>query len=197
MKLWKKQSQLEEKQRKKCIKNLLLIGVIQIGNDGRKFEEDMVKSAKAQNLFSLRIKDVNVPPHLRMKVKISKNPYDFLLYNKPFLFPMELKSTKEKSFSYEGTNPKIKPHQIEALENDSKHDGVIAGFLLNFREPENLVYFLHINDFNLYRNSNPKKKSIPIKSVQELGFELRGVKKRTRYTYLIKELLDKLIKIYQ
>lgn len=161
---------------------------------GKKFEEDVQKSS--QSLFNFRVKDVD---HTSLKAgrAVPKNKYDYILYKQPFLFPMELKSTKDKSFSYDGTNPKIKEHQIEALEKDNQFDGVTAGFLFNFREPQNLVYFLHIDDFNVYRNSHPDKKSIPLKAVQDLGIEVRGVKKRTRYTYLIKEMLDKLIEIYQ
>jgi len=174
--------------------------------DGKRFEEDIAKSASNQNLFNFRIRDVD---HTSLKKgrAVPRNKYDFILYNKPYLFPMELKSTESKSISYSESNPKIKEHQIEALTEDSKFDGVVAGFLFNFREPNNKVYFVHIDDFNHYRKAakgevehtyegRMNEQSIPLHIVEQIGVEVKGVKKQTRYTYMVKKTLEELIKKY-
>ncbi|MBM7598298.1 penicillin-binding protein-related factor A (putative recombinase) [Virgibacillus halotolerans] len=173
---------------------------------GKLFEEMFQSSSENQGLFNFRVRDVN-----RMALKpgftTPKNKYDFILYNQPFLFPLELKSTKEKSFSFRGENPKIKQHQIDALTKDNKHNGVIGGFIFNFREPEERAFFVHIEDFNKYTRIAEQKnkgvyqgrlneKSIPLHIVEQIGVEIRSIKKRTRYTYFIKETLDRLIDKY-
>jgi len=174
--------------------------------DGKKFEEDIQKSASNQNLFNFRVRDVD-HTSLKRGRAVPRNKYDLILFNKPYLFPMELKSTKSKSISYSESDPKIKEHQIEALTEDSKIDGVVAGFLFNFREPDNKVYFVHIDDFNYYRKATKgevehnykgklNQQSIPLHIVEQIGIEVKGVKKRTRFTYMIKSTLEELIKTY-
>jgi len=175
--------------------------------DGKKFESSVEDSCKNQNVFLFRVRDVFLPPDVRKRVKVPKNKYDFLFFHNYRLFPTELKSTKAKSFSFEGNNPKIKPHQIKALTEDNEFEGLICGLLLNFREPNNKTYFVHIDDFNHYvKAANGEiehtyegrlnKKSIPLHIVEQIGVEVKGVKKRTRYTYMIKKTLEELIKKY-
>ncbi len=81
---------------------------------------------------------------------VPKNKYDALIFRKNHLFPVELKSTKAKSISMKESM--IKAHQIKNLKEAAKFDGVIAGFLFNFREPDNRTFFVHINDFLDYQN---------------------------------------------
>jgi len=175
-------------------------------SDGKKFEEDISKSCTNQKLFNFRVRDVD---HTSLKKgrAVPRNRYDFILYNKPYLFPMELKSTKEKSFSFSGNNPKIKEHQIEALTEDYRFEGVVAGFLLNFRDPKNRVFFIHIKDFLDYKDVAEGKKenkfynkvnkaSIPLEVCEQIGVEVRSVKKRTRFSYQIKKTLEELINKY-
>lgn len=172
------------------------------------FEEDLSNSARKLNIFSFRVRDVNIPFNLRSKVRIPKNKYDFILYRKPLLIPIELKSTKDKTFSFAGSNPKIKQHQIEALTEDARFDGVIAGLLLNFRSPENKTFFIHINDFNNYvyaaqnglqgnYNAKINRSSIPLRICEEIGIEVEGKLQRTRYFYRLDKLVDELIERYE
>lgn len=166
--------------------------MINIKSEGKLFEQDF-KNSIPKDIYLLRLVD---PPsswgdntNLRFSVH---NPYDFLLYSVPNLFPMELKSTKGKSFSFKGTSPMIKKHQIEGLTEANKYDGVKAGFIFNFREPTQRTYFLHINNFNKFVEQTTKS-SINEKDIQEYGAVLiEGNQKKVRWTWNIQELISKL-----
>lgn len=175
-------------------------------NEGKLFEEDLRKSVEEQGIFFYRIKDVN-PLFLKSNARVSQNDFDSFIYKKPNLFPIELKSTKSKSFSF--SEKIIKKHQIEALHNAVKYDGLIAGFIFNFREYENnATYFIHIEDFVRikYLSENEikeyefqlklNKSSIGLDIVKEVGIEIKNVKKKVRYRYYINQLLERLIEKY-
>ncbi|MCY9057855.1 hypothetical protein MOE81_07935 [Bacillus inaquosorum] len=171
-------------------------------NQGKVFEANIEKSAVDQKLFFYRIKDVN-PMFLKRGAAVSKNKYDCFLHFKGHLFPFELKSTKDKSISFR--DKIIKPQQIKYLKEATQYPNVIPGFLFQFREPENKVYFVHIDDFLEYKNIAEKqlehtyknkvnKSSIPIAICEEIGTEVRWMKKKVNYTYYLNKLCDDLIK---
>lgn len=174
-------------------------------NEGKLFEEDVQQSCKEQDIFFYRIKDVN-PMFLKPNTRVSKNDYDSFVYKKPNLFPIEFKSTKSKNISF--SESIIKKHQIQALSDAVKYDGLIAGFIFNFRESDNFTCFIHIEDFLKYKNiaeneikdhtynSKVNKSSIPIGICREIGIEIQQVKKKVRHRYYIKKLLDELIEKY-
>ena len=177
-----------------------------MGKEGKIFESDIETSSKEQNVFYFRVRDVNLPPDVRMRVKLPQNKYDCLLFYNGYLFPVEMKSTKGKSVSF--SESIIKANQIENLKEATDYEDVIAGFLFNFREPDNKTYFVHIDEFLKYKNiaenqldhtyiNKINKSSIPIKICEEIGIEIKSVKKRVRYRYLIKDGLDKLIEDYR
>ncbi|WP_144626240.1 Holliday junction resolvase RecU [Bacillus altitudinis] len=170
-------------------------------NLGKVFEANIQQSAKDQGLFFYRIKDVN-PMAIKRNFGVSKNNYDCILFAKGFLFPLELKSTKSKSISF--SESMIKAQQIKHLEAASKYEGVVPGFLFNFREPDNRVFFVHIKDFLKYKNiaenqlehtyiSKVNKSSIPIGICEEIGTEVRWMKKKVNYTYYINKMCENLI----
>lgn len=175
-------------------------------NAGKQFEKDIEDSCKDQNIFYFRVRDVNLPPDVRMRVKLPQNRYDCLLFYKDHLIPVELKSTKSKSISF--SESMIKANQIRNLEEAIKYDGVIAGFIFNFREPDNKAYFVHINDFVEYKHiaeneikehkykSKVNKSSIPISICEEIGIEITNVKKRTNYRYLVNKMIKQVIEKY-
>ncbi|PLR99479.1 hypothetical protein [Bacillus sp. T33-2] len=175
-------------------------------NPGKEFEEDLKKSAKDQNIFFYRIKDVS-PMMLKPDARVSKNDFDSFIYRKPNLFPVELKSTAQKSFSF--SEKIIKKHQIQALKEAVEYDGLIAGFIFNFRNYENFTVFVHINDFLDYKYvaqnkitrhnyiSKVNKSSISLDICKEIGIEIKNFKKKVRYTYYINQLLDELIEKYR
>ncbi|MCA1027079.1 Holliday junction resolvase RecU [Cytobacillus kochii] len=173
-----------------------------MSKEGKQFEEDLKKSASDQSIFFYRIKDVN-PMFLKANTAVSKNDFDCFIYKKPNLFPVELKSTKAKSVSF--SEKIIKKHQIKALENASKYDGLVAGFIFNFRAYDNSTYYVPINEFLKYKyiaenqikehtyKAKVNKSSISLDICEEIGIEISNVKKKVRYRYYINSLLEKLI----
>jgi len=174
--------------------------------DGKIFQEDFQNSCIKDGLFEDRIKDVYIPPEFRTKIPVVKNKYDFYIYLKPNLFPLELKSVQENRVSF--SESIIKKHQIEALEEASKYDGVIAGFIFNFRSFNNKTYFVHIKDFLEYKHvaenqikehkykSKVNKSSIPIGICEEIGLEIKNKILKTRYRYEVKNFVLEAAKRY-
>ncbi|QVN25739.1 hypothetical protein [Bacillus halotolerans] len=170
-------------------------------NQGKVFEANIEKSAADQKLFFYRIKDVN-PMFLKRGASVSKNKYDCFLFFKGYLFPFELKSTKSKSISF--SEKIIKLQQIKYLKEATQYPNIIPGFLFQFREPVNKVYFVHIDDFLTYKNIAEKqlehtyknkvnKSSIPIAICEEIGTEVRWMKKKVNYIYYLNKLCGELI----
>ncbi|GAB6989613.1 Holliday junction resolvase RecU [Paenibacillus pini] len=178
-------------------------------NFGKIFEESFKSSVLncEEKIFFFRIKDVNVPPDLRNRVKLVRNDYDCLMFTSGHLFTLELKSTKEKSISF--SESIIKQHQIDNLLEASTHNGVISGFLFNFREPENRLFFIHIRDFIDYQMAAQRKitnhkyrakinkSSIPISICEEIGIEIKSTKMRVNYKYNIKEFVKEALLKYE
>lgn len=175
-------------------------------NQGKQFEIDIETSCKDQNIFYFRVRDVN-PMSLKKGAVLPKNKYDAILYRNGYLFPIEMKSVNAMSISF--SESIIKEYQIKSLTDASKYEGVIAGFIFNFRKGENRAFFIHINDFNKYKKcaeeniceikyeNKINKASIPIKICEEIGTEIKNAKKRVNYRYYINMLLDELIEKHQ
>ena len=175
-----------------------------MAKEGKQFETSIETSCKEQKIFFFRVRDVN-PMALKSNFTVPKNKFDSLIYSKGYLFPLEFKSTKDNKFSF--SESIIKKHQIDSLKEASTYEGVIAGFLFNFRENGNETYFVHINDFLNYKNiaqnklehtykSKVNKASIPIDICKEIGTLIINVKKVSNYRYYINKLLDELISKY-
>lgn len=172
-------------------------------NPGKEFEESLKQSADEQGVFFYRIKDVN-PMFLKPNAKVGKNDYDSFAYKYPNLFPIELKSSGQRSISFD--EKIIKSHQVKALHNAVQYDGLIAGFIFNFREYDNFTAFVHIRDFLEIKELSQKqisehrfksklnKSSIGLDVVKEVGIEIKNVKKKVRHRYYVSQLLDELIK---
>lgn len=174
-------------------------------NVGKNFEEELKISSLEQGVFFYRVKDVN-PMFLKPNTRVSKNDFDSFIYKYPNLFPIELKSTGQRSISFD--EKIIKQHQIDALKDAVEYDGLIAGFIFNFREYDNYTCFIHIRDFleiqHLSQNQITEhrfqcklnKSSIGLDICKEVGIEIKNVKKKVKYRYYIKQLLDQLIEKY-
>jgi penicillin-binding protein-related factor A (putative recombinase) len=175
--------------------------------DGKIFQQDFENSCIKDGVFSDRIKDVYIPPEYRKKIPTVKNKYDFYLYLKPHLIPVELKSVQENRVSF--SESIIKRHQIKALEEASEYEGVIAGFIFNFRSFNNRTYFVHINDFIKYKNiaenqikehnykSKVNKSSIPIGICEEIGIEIKNKLLKSRYRYNVRQFIMEAVKKYE
>jgi penicillin-binding protein-related factor A (putative recombinase) len=164
------------------------------------FEQSFQKSCKDVGVFYDRIKDA--PP----TVKASKNKYDYYIYQKPYLFALELKSTSSKSISF--SESIIKQHQIDNLTEAASHDGIISGFIFNFRDYDNATYFVHIEQFNKYKSiaeSETKdhkyvkmnKSSIPLEVCEQIGIKINNYKVRTNYHYYVKDFIKEAFKCYE
>lgn len=167
-------------------------------NPGKKFEEDIKNSAENQGLFILRLNDSSLSwQHEKTSRFTAENPYDFIMFEMPNLFNLELKSTGYSSISIqrnpEEKNKMIKLHQINSLTQSSLHEGVFAGFIFNFRDDEdinnNYTYFMFISDFNTFLVERDKKSINKLDVVQYGGIRLDQKLKRTRYSYDIKKMI--------
>lgn len=172
-------------------------------NEGKIFEEDIEVSCKKLKIFFSRNRDVYIPPKYRNEIRVPKNKYDNLMFASGYQFALELKSTKQKSFSF--SESIIKKHQIDNLLEASTYKDVIAGFIFNFRSNDNRTFFVHINDFLEYKNiaenniknhmykSKINKSSIPFSICEEIGIEIGNKKKRTRYLYFIDTFISEIV----
>lgn len=172
-------------------------------NIGKVFEEDLRSSIDKDRCLLIRLNDQ--PQSFTKAAKFSlKSPCDFLLYDSmtKIFMPIELKTTKYRSMSYENINEEnqnnamIHKHQILSLLDFSKYDGCKAGFLLNFRtEESNEQRTYYISSYNFVKMCEKINK----KSFNELdlltdgnAIKVNGLKKRSRYLWDINGLLDKI-----
>lgn len=137
-----------------------------------------------------------------------KNPYDYEIFDSihRIEYCLELKTTSQKYLSYhtceqdekDKKNANIQWHQIEGLTKASEYDNVVAGFLCNFRldNGEQLLYFLHIKDFNRFRNDTDKKSINIMDVVLYNGVKINGTKKRVNYKWDLDEFFKNQSKIY-
>lgn len=172
-------------------KDIKLRGDYLAKNRGKIFEEDF-KNSIPDDVYYLRIKDQASGFGQNNNLRFSaRNPFDALMYCYPYLFLLELKSTKGTSFNFDGSSPMIKQHQIDELTKATQYKGIIPGFVFNMRKYKK-TYFLHINDFNkLVQSLN--KKSINQNDIVNAGaIEVIGKIKRVRYKYYIGEFIKNL-----
>ncbi|MCY9591446.1 hypothetical protein PC41400_14370 [Paenibacillus chitinolyticus] len=159
-------------------------------NEGKKFEKNYENSVNSTSHFFLRLKDA--PKWLRgsSATFTPENPCDGIQYAAPFLWLVELKSTKGSSISFNPERPEEKPrnktthvmikaHQVKSLMKFATKDGLIPGFIFNFRErgtktkyypPE--TFFVHIYDFVKWTR-NSKKSGINRDDCRTIGFPIQ------------------------
>lgn len=172
-------------------------------NSGKIFEEDFRSSVDKNRCLLIRLNDQ--PQSFAKTAKFSlKPPCDFILYDSltKLFIPLELKTTKYRSMSYENINEEnpnnamIHKHQLEKLLEYSQYNGVKSGLLLNFRTEDTNIqrtYYISIQNFlNMCKIIN--KKSVNEIDLINIGkaIKINGIKKRTRYVWDINQLLDKL-----
>lgn len=124
-----------------------------------------------------------------------KNPFDFILFDSKArtLYALELKTVAGKSISFERTKEEsreIHYHQIVGLNEWNKYDGIIAGFIIEFRQIETTI-FLEISEF-IKLISLIDKKSFNMNDLNDNHIHylvIEQKKSRTRYTYNIDKFL--------
>ena len=87
----------------------------------------------------------------------------------------------------------IRQNQIDGLLEANKHN-LVAGLIINFRNENNDTFFITIDEF-IDMTSSLNKKSFNIKDLESIGaIRIESIKKRTRYTYNISDLIIKINK---
>lgn len=129
-----------------------------------------------------------------------KNPCDvFLWYGETRVFyTLELKTTKDKSFSFEkekktNKTAKIHYHQIKSLTDFSGYPNLVSGFIFNFRDEKNeteRTYFQCIKNFNKMIEGINKKSFNESDLLQYSPVVIESIKKRTRFIYNIEQFLE-------
>ena len=177
-------------------------------NSGKRFEES-IKNSVPDYCLLIRLPD---PPHSftqRSDTKFSvKNPCDYLLFDSvsKTLMPLELKTTKYKSISFEDINndgqqnKMVHKHQILGLLEMSKYNGVVPAFIFNFRDEKNdmeRTYFQDIKSFiNMIENIN-KASFNELDLLTNNAIRIQGEKKRTRYHWDIDLFLSNMSSNYK
>lgn len=170
---------------------------------GKRFESNFEKSLEVagKNVSYLRLYD---PGHGYGGVR---NPCDFVVYNYPNIFYLELKEQKGDRINFSAA---ITENQFDELKRHSKKEGVIAGILFKFYEHD-LVYFINIDLLDkvedIVRKGKNKgssrwsyqlrgEKSLTPELAEEYGVILVGEKKRVNWLYDVNAFLRKLRILY-
>lgn len=189
------------------LKNFIRNGVLtaRMKNKGKIFEEDFKNSIDDKDILCIRLRDQ--PQVFKKTAKYShNNPCDFIAFRKNHLFCLELKSTKKKYMTFDDIfkkdvdesqlNGMIHRHQIVGLAKFYSYEGVSAGFILNFRNENEMTqesYYISIKCFmNMIYDID--KQSFNINDLKEHGaITIEGTKKRTRYKWNIEKLMNNII----
>ena len=174
---------------------------------GKVLEKCFLDSAKQDNVWIYRIKDNSQSFDGNTKSSFSTpNICDFFLFGgvengKGNLIGLELKSSKYTSFSIQRTpnDPigMVKAAQINSLIQLSLQEGIIAGFIFNFRNDntnEQVTAFLSIQNFSNFLVSCDKK-SINLADIKEFGgIKVEQTLKRKYYTFDVKKMVEEVVK---
>ena len=160
-------------------------------NQGKLFEQDFQKSIPP-TCWIYRLRD-NASSFANGSATrfTSSNICDYILFDdiSKTLFLIECKSTQGTAVPLS----MVRDTQIKGLVDASKHN-LIAGILINFRNDTNNTYFISIDNYVKMVN-DINKKSFNIKDLlANNAIEIYSSKKRTRYTYDIQEMINKMKK---
>ena len=174
-------------------------------NKGKKFERNFKSSAVNQEVLIVRLNDTDLSFMKSSKYIGSRftaeNPCDFIVYDYPNIFFLELKSTEYNAISIQRlpTDPKdkmIKAHQIQNLIDSNMHDNVEGVFILNFRVEENdtisdeHTYILNIENFSNFLTTTGKLSINEQDIIDFGGVRCNQEKKRKYFTYDVKTLFE-------
>lgn len=158
-------------------------------NPGKQFEKD-IKDSVPKGVYYLRLHDSAIgfdKEHSTQRFAL-KSPYDAVLCRNGQMICMELKSTKERSISFDGASPMIKPEQLIALHNASEVGGATAGLILNFRAHEK-TFWMDIGVFEEFQRVTTKK-SISVDDAENYGRRIPSRRLRVHNRYDLSVLWD-------
>lgn len=165
-------------------------------NIGKKFEQAL-KDSVPDYVLVHRLPDPAQSFGQSSNVRFSRpNPFDFLMWDsmRHVLYAIEAKTVNGKSISFERSKDDhgvIHAHQIAGLLDWAKYDGIVSGFIIEFRKIETTI-FLPIDSF-VALSGSLNKKSFNYNDVVQAGlqfFIIPQSKKRTKYTYDLEELFS-------
>jgi penicillin-binding protein-related factor A (putative recombinase) len=151
-------------------------------NPGKRFEEDFKNSIPA-GVYFYRLKDAGgwaASSELRFT---PRNDFDSILYAKPLLFCLELKSVAEGRWAYNSLRENQRAGLLRASDC-----GAEAGVLLNFRSAER-TFFVHIVDL-IAEQKQSGKKSLNVADAERIGVELTQARARTRMRYAVLDFIE-------
>lgn len=170
-------------------------------NVGKQFELNFKKSVPEYVLL-YRLPDSAQSFGTNSNLRFSrKNPFDYLMWDSHnhVLYALELKTVKGISISFEKdtenkdgkkNSREIHLHQIKGLNEWNKYDGIICGFVIEFRQITTTI-FLEIESFNQLIKQITKT-SFNYNNVVQSGLPYTIIpqkKKRTQYRYEIEKML--------
>jgi penicillin-binding protein-related factor A (putative recombinase) len=158
-------------------------------NEGKIFEQNFRKSIP-DDVYYQKLHDSSIGFDIENSTQrfALKSPYDYILYYRGNMYCLELKSTKNKSISYAGSNPMIKEHQIKELIR-AKEKGCIAGFIINFRDTGN-TYYLCVEFLNILHKYNGKS-SFNEKDIKQFSIGIPARKLKVNYRYDLNPMLGR------
>lgn len=163
-----------------------------MANPGKQFEADL-KASVPEGVYFLRLTDSAIGFDVSQSTQrfAPKSPYDCILYKKPIMYALELKSTISTSLSFKGKSPMIKEHQLKKL-REAAAKGVKAGFMINFRKSGN-TYYLPIEEFdNITQYGMINKSSINEYDIASNGkaTKIEARLKKVKYSYNLAPLFQ-------
>lgn len=171
-------------------------------NVGKRFEENWRDSIPADVVYH-RLRDASQSFYQSEKSRFTlRNPFDCMLYYYPYLFCLELKSTGSGRISYEVSKYEsgmIHYHQIQGLQKLSRYDGVIAGFLFNFRHRDGseTCYYQNIDNFLQMIRGSEKKSFNESDMKKHNALVVKSKKKRVNFVYDVGQFILDTIALYQ
>jgi len=156
-------------------------------NTGKLFEDNF-KASVPEDTYYVRLHDAAIGFDTKNSKQrfAPKSPYDAILCRAGQMYAIELKSHKEKRFSFGEKNADIKKRQVKNL-TDAETAGAVAGVVLNFSDYEE-TYFIWATEFWNFMETCGKK-SINLDDARKLGTLIPCKKKKVRYKYDLEVLL--------
>ncbi len=155
-------------------------------NEGKKFEQDFKKSVP-DDVWYYRLRDGTATFYGGMDqdngIRFQQsNICDILLFYIS-LSLLELKTHKGKSIPHSVFKEKHFEELVKAL-----NFGIVAGAVINMREVKQ-TYFLYADTIMEHINTSGRK-SIPLDFMREKGYRIKSQKKRVRWRYDVKDMLE-------
>lgn len=149
-------------------------------NRGKNFEEIMKKDF-------LKVPETTVErlPDPTAGYLGYRNPCDFLIYHKPYVYYIECKTTHSHRLSFGNVTFNQRVGMLEA----SKVEGVVAGIICWFI-PCDKTYFIPIQVYERLRLQGVKSLNLHKEDEMKDWIEIQGTKKRIFYEYDIESFID-------